>query len=79
MVYFSLNGKTYANMDKRDIVVIVLIVLAVLLVTYLATVGLLYLALLAIGKPWCGWKIAFGIWLCLCVLSGTFSITATRR
>jgi len=66
-------------MDKKDIALIVLITLATLIITYLATVGLLYLALLAVGKPWCGWKIALGIWVCILVLSSTFSVTATRR
>lgn len=60
-------------------IVIALIILAALLLSYLLTTGIIFLICLAFGKAWVGWKISFGIWLCLIVVSSVFSGTATSR
>ncbi len=57
---------------------VILIVFGALALSYLATTGILYLAMLAFGKPWFGWKVSFGIWLVLALVSSVFSVHTTK-
>lgn len=57
---------------------IVLIILGAMALSYVATAGILYLIMLAFGQPWFGWRVSFGVWLLLALVSSVFSIRTTK-
>jgi len=58
---------------------IIIILVGGLALSYLLTTGMLYLIMCAFGQSWFGWKVSFGVWLILILLSSVFTVHTTKE
>lgn len=64
--------------NNNDAIIIVILFLAIIAASFLATAGVLWLICWAFHWTWCGWRVCFGIWLLLAVLSSVFKANISR-